>query len=307
MAWQSRPSLPSLSPPYQALAALQKITTVVLSIELPSRSRALHHHTIPVVPSIALLPPSCDCYAKTDRTLNSPVQPILSHHLFSSKMVQPSTIATISAATAVTGLLAYALYFDHQRRADPDFRKNLRREERRQARAEKEEAVAQGKQKRRGIQAAVEAALEEGFPTGTNEKEQYFMEYVQQGEVLASDRKPSPIYLPFYVQGRTCPRETRWTIPCPEQKGKTIKVYAADKAESSASQTTEAALAFYKALKVYPTPRDLISIYDKTVDKRVLDVLAEMIAYDKSLDLNSQPPQGINLADFADLPTAGLD
>ncbi|RYC61768.1 hypothetical protein CHU98_g4425 [Xylaria longipes] len=290
MAWQSRPSLPSLSPPYQALAALQKITTVVLSIELPSRSRALHHHTIPVVPSIALLPPSCDCYAKTDRTLNSPVQPILSHHLFSSKMVrqvvQPRPQATTSRRQSAVRVnprfvlaiansfshgdgttadpvlrTAYALYFDHQRRADPDFRKNLRREERRQARAEKEEAVAQGKQKRRGIQAAVEAALEEGFPTGTNEKEQYFMEYVQQGEVLASDP----------------------------------------------SQTTEAALAFYKALKVYPTPRDLISIYDKTVDKRVLDVLAEMIAYDKSLDLNSQPPQGINLADFADLPTAGLD
>ncbi|KAI1133633.1 mitochondrial import receptor subunit tom-20 [Nemania abortiva] len=176
-------------------------------------------------------------------------------------MVQPSTIATISVATAATGLLAYAVYFDYQRRKNPDFRKTLRREERRQARAEKEEAVALSKQKRASIQAAVDAALEEGFPTGVNEKEQYFMEFVQQGELLASDP----------------------------------------------SQTTEAALAFYKALKVYPTPRDLISIYDKTVDKRVLDVLAEMIAYDKSLDLNNQVPAGVNLADLMDLPSAGLD
>ncbi|KAI1422410.1 mitochondrial import receptor subunit tom-20 [Xylaria sp. FL1777] len=176
-------------------------------------------------------------------------------------MVQSSTIATISVATAATGLLAYALYFDYQRRANPDFRKNLRREERRQARAEKEEAVAQTKQKRRGIQASVDAAIEEGFPTGVNEKEQYFMEYVQQGEVLSSDP----------------------------------------------SRTVEAALAFYKALKVYPSPRDLISIYDKTVDKRVLDVLAEMIAYDKSLDLNSQLPTGVNLADLMDIPSVGLD
>ncbi|KAI1273154.1 mitochondrial import receptor subunit tom-20 [Xylaria sp. FL0933] len=175
-------------------------------------------------------------------------------------MVQPSTIATISVATAATGLLAYAVYFDYQRRANPNFRKNLRREERRQARAEKEEAVAQTKQKRREIQSSVDAAIEEGFPTGVNEKEQYFMEYVQQGEVLASDP----------------------------------------------TRTIDAALAFYKALKVYPTPRDLISIYDKTVDKRVLDVLAEMIAYDKSLDLNGQPPAA-NLADLMDLPTAGLD
>jgi import receptor subunit TOM20 len=32
-------------------------------------------------------------------------------------------------------------------------------------------------------------------------------------------------------------------------------------------KTMEAALSFYKALKVYPTPGDLISIYDKTVEK----------------------------------------
>ena len=29
----------------------------------------------------------------------------------------------------------------------------------------------------------------------------------------------------------------------------------------------ETALCFYKALKVYPQPRDLISIYDKTMSK----------------------------------------
>ncbi|KAI1650652.1 mitochondrial import receptor subunit tom-20 [Daldinia loculata] len=169
-------------------------------------------------------------------------------------MVQTSTALTISAATAATGLLAYAIYFDYQRRADPNFRRNLRREERRQARAEKEEAVFQTKQKRKDIQKAIDQATEEGFPTGVNEKEQFFMDHVQKGELLAADP----------------------------------------------SNTLEAALAFYKALKVYPTPGDLISIYDKTVDKRVLDVLAEMIAYDKNLDLGG----GINLSD---LPSAGLD
>ncbi|TRX98723.1 hypothetical protein FHL15_000065 [Xylaria flabelliformis] len=224
-------------------------------------------------------------------------------------MVQTSTIATISVATAATGLLAYALYFDHQRRANPDFRKNLRREERRQARVEKEEAVAQGKEKRRGIQAAVDAALEEGFPTGVNEKEQYFMEYVQQGEALASDRKRAAFTRLSLRLGPDLPKNDQIHnhLPLGSERSKTIEMYAANKSESSASQTTEAALAFYKALKVYPTPRDLISIYDKTVDKRVLDVLAEMIAYDKSLDLNGQTQQNVNLADLMDLPTAGLD
>ena len=47
----------------------------------------------------------------------------------------------------------------------------------------------------------------------------------------------------------------------------------------------EAAIAFYKALKVYPQPKDLISIYDKTVPKEVLEILAEMVAMDASLNL----------------------
>lgn len=39
------------------------------------------------------------------------------------------------------------------------------------------------------------------------------------------------------------------------------------------SDPVDAALCFYKALKVYPQPRELISIYDKTVPKVSLDRL----------------------------------
>jgi len=35
----------------------------------------------------------------------------------------------------------------------------------------------------------------------------------------------------------------------------------------TAAHAVDAALAFYKALKVYPQPGDLIGIYDKTVSK----------------------------------------
>ncbi|GAB7361754.1 hypothetical protein MBLNU230_g1800t1 [Neophaeotheca triangularis] len=49
------------------------------------------------------------------------------------------------------------------------------------------------------------------------------------------------------------------------------------------SDPVDAALCFYKALKVYPQPRELISIYDKTVPKPILDILAEMIAVDPSI------------------------
>ena len=51
------------------------------------------------------------------------------------------------------------------------------------------------------------------------------------------------------------------------------------------SDNVEAALCFYKALKVYPQPKDLISIYDKTVPKEVLEILAEMVALDAGLKL----------------------
>jgi MAS20 protein import receptor len=45
------------------------------------------------------------------------------------------------------------------------------------------------------------------------------------------------------------------------------------------SDNVEAALSFYKALKVYPTPSELISIYDKTVTK----VLASLQAHFESV------------------------
>ena len=52
------------------------------------------------------------------------------------------------------------------------------------------------------------------------------------------------------------------------------------------SARIDAATCFYKALKVYPQPKDLISIYDKTVPKPVIDILAEMIALDPSINIS---------------------
>lgn len=49
----------------------------------------------------------------------------------------------------------------------------------------------------------------------------------------------------------------------------------------------EAALSFYKALKVYPQPKDLIQIYETAVPKDVLAILAEMVAQDSSLNLGA--------------------
>jgi len=51
------------------------------------------------------------------------------------------------------------------------------------------------------------------------------------------------------------------------------------------SKQVEAALCFYKALKVYPQPRDLVQIYDKTVPAPVIAILAEMIALDPTMSV----------------------
>ncbi len=81
-------------------------------------------------------------------------------------------------------VIAYAVYFDHKRRTDPEFRKSLKREARRQARVAKEEAEAVGAQQKEAIKNAVAEAKEEGFPTDVEEKEAYFMNEVARGETL---------------------------------------------------------------------------------------------------------------------------
>ncbi|GJC94174.1 MAS20 protein import receptor [Colletotrichum higginsianum IMI 349063] len=174
-------------------------------------------------------------------------------------MAQTSTIVTASVAAAVTGLVAYAAFFDYQRRNKAEFRRELRRNERKQHKAEKEEAEQETVRQRQAIKRAVDAAKEEGFPTDVEQKEAYFLQQVSEGEVLAQDP----------------------------------------------TRVVDAALAFYRGLKVYPTPGDLISIYDKTVAKPILDVLAEMIAYDDSLNIGQF--QGSVNVDLGNMPTVGLD
>lgn len=82
---------------------------------------------------------------------------------------------------------AYAVYFDHKRRTDPNFRKQLKKESKRQARAAKEEAEAHTNRQRQAIRSAVEEAKEEGFPVDVEEKEAYFMQEVARGEGLSGE------------------------------------------------------------------------------------------------------------------------
>jgi len=82
---------------------------------------------------------------------------------------------------------AYAVYFDYKRRNDPNFRKQLKKESKRQARVAKEEAEAHSVRQKEAIRTVVEEAKEEGFPIDVEEREQYFMQEVARGEGLSGE------------------------------------------------------------------------------------------------------------------------
>jgi import receptor subunit TOM20 len=82
---------------------------------------------------------------------------------------------------------AYAIWFDYKRQSDPEFRRTLKRDNRRMARAVKEEVEAQGAAQRDAIKKAVSQAKDEGFPTDLEEKEGYFMSQVAKGESLCAE------------------------------------------------------------------------------------------------------------------------
>jgi import receptor subunit TOM20 len=135
----------------------------------------------------------------------------------------PSTTAiALATAGAITiGALSYALYFDHKRRSDPEFRKYLKKQHKKVQKVHEESAKAAERSQKQKIRTVVDEANEEGFPHDPEETEAYFMQEVARGEAMCQD----------------------------------------------GGDPVDAALCFYKALKVYPQPRELISIYDKTVPK----------------------------------------
>jgi len=98
--------------------------------------------------------------------------------------IRTSTIIFASIGTVVTGCIAYAFYFDYKRRHDVGFRKALKRESRKQARAAKEEEEGAKHRQRAELRQLVDEVNEEGYPEGAEDKEAFFMEEVGQGEKL---------------------------------------------------------------------------------------------------------------------------
>lgn len=104
-----------------------------------------------------------------------------------SPSIPTSTIITATIGGALTIVLGYAIYFDHKRRTDAEFRKTLKKESRKIEKAAKEEKEMEGKKRRTEIRSAVDRVNAEGVPKDPEEVEGYFMEEVAEGERLCQD------------------------------------------------------------------------------------------------------------------------
>jgi mitochondrial import receptor subunit TOM20 len=129
-------------------------------------------------------------------------------------MSRSSTLLTVTAGVAVSGLVAYALYFDYKRRTDVNFRKRLRmslsssactrltrfRPGKEKKRAEKSQTPSEASASIGGVDpnelaSALENIRNEEVPTDHDQKHQYFMAQVNMGETL-SVKGPSRHVLP---------------------------------------------------------------------------------------------------------------
>ncbi|KAF8634791.1 hypothetical protein AX15_000707 [Amanita polypyramis BW_CC] len=147
-----------------------------------------------------------------------------------------TSILTIAGITVATGLLAYVAYFDYKRRNDVEFRKKLRKEKKR---IDKVVAESKTSEEPSGTEAV------------TPEKLRDALEQVKNEETPKTPTEKEAYFMQHVGIG-----------------------------EQLAGQGPEfhlpAALSFFRALRVYPTPVELILIYQKTVPEPVFKLIMEL-------------------------------
>ncbi|TIB01726.1 hypothetical protein E3P94_01329 [Wallemia ichthyophaga] len=163
---------------------------------------------------------------------------------------------TVAAATALVGFTSYAVYFDYKRRNDTAFRKSL-----------KKAAVKQGK--------ADKAAAEKGAME---------MQVALKAAVLEAN-----------IEVEAFKRSVTGA-----EQGEAYFMQNVGNGEVLASMGPESALkaatAFFKALKVYPSPVELLMIYERTVPPPIFQLVMQMtsqeVANAQSQKAPEQPKSG---------------
>ncbi|KAH8113219.1 MAS20-domain-containing protein [Phellopilus nigrolimitatus] len=155
------------------------------------------------------------------------------------------TTLTVTGLTIIGGLVAYAAYFDYKRRNDVAFRKKIR------------------SQKKKVEQHAAEVKEKQAAQAG------------------AALDIPREILLAIYEKSKEEPVPTN-----PEERHQFfvgVVATAERLAADGPHNYLEAAVYFYQALRVYPSPMELIVIYQKTVPEPVLMIVMELYNIDVSM------------------------
>ncbi|OAD74712.1 hypothetical protein PHYBLDRAFT_61235 [Phycomyces blakesleeanus NRRL 1555(-)] len=160
--------------------------------------------------------------------------------------MRPQTIALTAAATLAALSIGYMVYFDYSRRSDPDFKKKLT--------SLSKYPPHTGRDRKMAAKAAKES--EESSKMGR-------VELIEQ-VIIAAAQENYP----------TTPEEKEQYF---------MSQVAAGEALCAQGEPfyNEAILPFYKALKVYPAPMELIMIYQKTLPPPVFENIANIMAIEQ--------------------------
>ncbi|KAF8969371.1 hypothetical protein BDZ97DRAFT_1915330 [Flammula alnicola] len=172
-----------------------------------------------------------------------------------------STYLTVAAVTLAAGVAAYAVYFDYKRRNDAEFRKKLKKEKKRV-----QKVVAETKQS------------EASSSTTSGVTPASLREAIQQIRTEEGPRTPQEQEQFFMTQ-----------------------VAIGEKLAGEGPQSyLPAAMAFFRALRVYPAPVELIVIYEKTIIEPVFKLIMDLTSLDVKYRIEAYydffPPKRMNVS-----------
>ncbi|KAF7302101.1 SET domain-containing protein [Mycena indigotica] len=190
-----------------------------------------------------------------------------------SRLTPLLTVAGIS----VCGLVAYAIYFDYKRRTDTTFRKQLRMATSFFPPLPKFADWDEGKQKKRVDKSLAQSR--EALEAASHVSDDELREALKQ---IEAETKPGPDLRENYFMTQVAMGEQLAT------RGEAFHLTAA--------------LSFYRALAVYPSPPELLAIYQKTVPDEIVKLILRLI----NLDVSASSGADLGIDDVGDVsPTRG--
>ncbi|KAG1806501.1 uncharacterized protein HD556DRAFT_1322289 [Suillus plorans] len=171
-----------------------------------------------------------------------------------------STTIMTVASVAVGGVLAYAVYFDYKRRTDANFRKQLRKEKKRVKQSQSQTPSESAQTATEGVDANDLRSA---------------LESVRNEEVPAGPEEKEQYFMKQVGIGeQLCAKGPIYHL--------------------------SAAMCFYRALRVYPSPVELVVIYEKTVPPPVFQLVMELTNLDVKDRVEGYytffPPKAMNVA-----------